>query len=341
MKQLTYADSGVDRDVRRKAKANLDALRSTYSLSKYGAIIDTPYNILYPVHNGKYHVKTCDGIGTKVLLAQAVNKHDTIGIDAIAMVANDCIRCGATPIAITDVIDCQKSTSELLSELQKGLNEGVKQSGCPLIGGETADLSEIMSVPYHINCDCVGEVSKEKIIGGIKAKPKDIVIGIPSSGVHSNGISLLRRALFKKWGGKYDFFDKPNGFDRELVYETLEPTRIYVKEFLKTAGQIEILGASNITGDAYIKIGKMTKCGLELNNFKPQPIFELIQRAGNIADNEMFKTFNMGWGFAVIVKKEDAEDALQLLKDAEIIGEVADSKGTIVNYKNKKIRLSG
>ncbi len=290
------------------------------------------------MHNGKYHVKTCDGIGTKVLLAQLANKHDTMGIDAIAMVANDAIRCGATPLALTDVIDCQKSTPELLSELQKGLNEGARQADCPLIGGETADLGSLMGAPYHINCDCVGEVDSDKIIDGSKAKEGDVILGIPSSGVHSNGISLVRRALFKQWGGKYDIFDKPDGLDRELIYEAIEPTAIYVKNFLRVIKEFDVLGAANITGDAYLKLGKMTRFGLEFDNFKPQPIFSIIQKSGNIGDDEMFKTFNMGWGFAIIIDKKDAEDALQLLKTAERIGTVT-KEGIVVKLKDKKIKL--
>ncbi len=335
---LTYAGAGVDSELRKKAKKHLETLEDTYSLSKYGRIIRTPYNILYPVHNGKYHVKTCDGVGTKVLLAQLANKHDTIGIDAVAMVVNDAIRCGAMPIAVTDMIDCQKSDPKLMAELLKGLSKGAEQAGCPLVGGEIADLGSMMGALYHINCDCIGEVEKEKIIDGSKIKIGDVIIGIPSSGVHSNGISLARKALFKAWGGKYDTFDKLDELDSELVYEVLEPTRIYVKQFLNLAEQVDILGAANITGEAYMKLGKMTSFGLEIDNFHPQPIFELIQKCGSIADEEMFKTFNMGWGFAVVVDKKDADDALQILKNAEIIGKIVE-KGITIRFREKKIRL--
>lgn len=333
----TYAEAGVDRELRKKAKRNLVGLKSTFILSKHGKIIETPFNILYPINDNLYHVKNSDGVGTKVLLAQLANKHDTIGIDAISMVVNDCIRCGAQPIAITDTIDIKKSEPEILREIQKGLNAGAHEADCPLVGGETADVPEIMNAYYHINCDCVGEIEKNKIITGEKITPNDIIIGIKSSGVHSNGISLLRKTLFKQWGGKYEAFAKLDNFDRELVYEALEPTKIYVKPFLNIAKKIDVLGAVHITGDAYLKFRKLTNFGFEFDNFKPQPIFSLIRQCG-VPIEEMFKTFNMGWGFAVIVRKEDAEETLNLLKDSEVIGRITD-KELIIKFEGKKIVL--
>ncbi len=339
MAGLTYADSGVDRKQREKAKSHLEELKSTYSLSKYGKIIETPFNTLYPISdNGKYHVKTTDGIGTKVLLSQLANKHDTIGIDAIAMVVNDCIRCGAEPIALTDAIDIKKSTPELLYELQKGLSDGARQSNCPIVGGEVADVPSLLNAEYHINCDCVGEVDKEKLIDGKKTGVGDVVIGLRSSGIHSNGLSLLRKALFTNWGGKYEAFAKPDGFDRELIFEALEPTTIYVKDTLMIMKEFDIHAAINITGDAYLKFLKMGH-GFEFNNFSPQPIFDLIQKSGNVEEKEMFKTFNMGWGFALVVDKQDSEQVLNKLKNAETIGKVIANKEIVIQHKGKKLIL--
>lgn len=336
---LTYAESGVDRELRKKSKVHLRTLKSTYSMSKHGKIIETAFNILYPIGNGKYQVKTADGIGTKVLLAELANKHDTIATDGIAMVVNDCIRCGAEPIALTNAIDIKKSEPTLLAEIQKGLAKGAEEANCPLFGGEIADVPELLNTLYHINCDCIGEITKKNIIDGRKISPKNVVIGLRSSGVHSNGISLLRRALFKKWGGRFDAFVTPDGFDRELIFEALEPTAIYVKPFLKIIKDFDILGAVNITGDAYLKFERLTRYGFEFDNFKPQPIFELIQKAGNVEMKEMFSVFNMGWGFALVVKKEDVDDILQKLKNTEVIGRIV-QKGIVVRYKNEKIILS-
>lgn len=333
----TYAEAGVDRELRSKAKKHLIDLKSTFTLSKHGSIIETPFNNLYPISNDVLHVKTSDSVGTKVLLAQLADKHDTIGIDAIAMVVNDCIRCGAQPIALTDTIDMKKSDPEIIGELEKGLKTGAYEAGCPLIGGEIADVPEIINASYNIICDCVGEVEKNKVITGEKIKPGDTIIGLPSSGAHSNGISLLRKTLFKEWGGRYDAFERLDNFNNELIYEALEPTKIYVKPFLEAAKRIDILGAVHITGDAYLKFRKLTNFGFEFDNFKPHPIFNLIRDCG-VQTEEMFKTFNMGWGFAVIVRKEDADNALQILKDSEIIGKIID-KGLIIKFEGKKIVL--
>jgi len=339
----TYAEAGVDRELRSKAKKHLVELKSTFSLSKHGSIIETPFNNLYPINNNIFHVKTSDSVGTKVLIAQLAGKHDTIGIDGIAMVANDCIRCGAEPIALTDTIDMKKSDPEVIEEIQKGLSIGAHEAGCPLIGGEIADVPEIITASYNIICDCVGEVEKNKIITDEKIKIGDAIIGLPSSGVHSNGISLLRKILFKAWGGKYDTFETLDGFDRELIYEALEPTRIYVKPFLNAVKQIDILGAVHITGDAYLKFRKLTNLGFEFDNFKPQPIFNLIQKCGNIETKEMACTFNLGWGFALIVNKEDADKTLDLLEkykvSAEVIGRIIKENRIIIKYNNEEVVL--
>ena len=341
---ITYAKAGVNRKLREKAKKSLTSFKSTFRLSKYGKIIKTPFNLLYPISKNRYWTKVCDGVGTKVLLAQLADKHDTIGMDAVAMVVNDCIRSGARPIAITDMIDIRKSEPKVLGEIQKGLILGAKEAGCPIVGGEIADVPELLNATYHINCDCVGEVKKQKIITGEKIKPGDIVIGFQSSGIHSNGLTLARKVLFKKWGGKFDTFEKPKCLKKSLVYECLEPTKIYVESFLKIAKKFEILGAIHITGDAYLKFKKlMRNFGFELFNFKPQPIFNLIQRTGSISDQEMFKTFNMGWGFAIVVKKEDVNKILDLLEklkvEAEVIGKVIKEKKIFINYRDKKLIL--
>lgn len=338
-KKYTYRKAGVNRKLREKAKRHLKNFQSTYKLSKYGKVIKTPFNLLYPIGNNKYQVKTCDGAGTKVLLSQLIDKHDTIGIDAVAMVVNDCIRCGAKPIAITDMIDMRNSTPELLREIQKGLIKGVKEAGCPLVGGEIADIPELLNATYHINCDCVGEVVKRNIITGKKVKPGDLIIGFRSSGIHSNGITLVRKTLFKKWGGKFDTFEILKGLSKPLLYEVLKPTKIYVKPFFKIAEKFEILGAVHITGDAYLKFKKLMRnsIGFEFHNFKPQPIFKLLENYIDV--KEMFQTFNMGWGFAVIVKKADVNNILSSLREAEVIGRVINSHKIIIHYKNKRIIL--
>ena len=344
MLNYTYRKAGVDRGLREKAKRVLKGFDLTFRYSSPGKIIKTPFNNLYPVGRGIYQVKTADGVGTKILLAELANSHKTIGIDAVAMVVNDCIRCGAAPLALTNIIDAKKTTPELLREIKKGLMRGAKEAGCPIVGGETADVPELLNCAYQLNCDCVGEVKKEDIISGEKIKTGDIVLGFKSAGVHSNGFTLLRKVLFKRWSGKYNAFDRPGGIKNPLVLECLKPTRIYVKPFLKLREKFEILGAVHITGDAYLKFKKLNpKVGFEFFNFRPQLIFELIQEAGGVSDREMFKTFNMGWGFAVVVRKEEADRVLSFAKDfkigLEIIGQVVKERKIIIRYQNKRIIL--
>ncbi len=337
---LTYAETGVDRETRDTAKKVWNVFEETYSLCKGGKPFKLAYNTLYP-HHGKLNVKTCDGIGTKVMIAELAEKHDTIGIDAVAMVVNDAIRCGAEPLALTNVIDVKKSTPELLNELQKGLKKGSEEANCPMIGGETADVPELMQSLYHINCDCIAEVEQSNVVDGKNIAQGDVVIGMRSGGVMSNGISLVRRALFKEWGGTFDAHDQPNGFDQELVLEALEPTKIYVQPVLKAIQEYNVKAAVHITGDAYLKFGKLFPyspgIGFKFDNFNPHEIFKLIQQQG-VAWEEMFKTFNMGWGFAVVVPKEEADAVAQML-GGQRIGEVTDSQAITINYKDKEMVL--
>jgi phosphoribosylformylglycinamidine cyclo-ligase len=198
----------------------------------------------------------------------------------------------------------------------------------------------------------VGDVAEEKIISGRDIKPNDVIIGLRSSGVHSNGVSLARKILFKQWGGKYAPYDIPDGLDREVVYEVLEPTVIYVKPLLKTAKELKVKAAVHITGDAYLKFDRLAKfstgIGFQFNNFKPQPVFNLIQATaaqlgGTISDVEMFKTFNMGWGFAIVVASHYKDLAIDILNRAgayaEQIGCITDSEGIKILYRNRKIIL--
>lgn len=220
--------------------------------------------------------------------------------------------------------------------------------------GDVADLIKgiVEGKGFDMVVAAIGEVTREKVITGKAIKPGDAIVGMRSSGLHSNGISLARKMLFKQWGGKYKPHDIPDGFDKEIVQEVLEPTRIYVKPLLKVAEQLQIKAAVHITGDAYTKFERITRfskgIGFEFNNFYPQPIFELIQRTaselgGTIADSEMFKTFNMGWGFAIVVENANTDRTIDLLEksgsQAARIGYVTSSKGIKVHYKNRKIIL--
>ncbi|MGB9959239.1 MAG: phosphoribosylformylglycinamidine cyclo-ligase [Candidatus Bathyarchaeales archaeon] len=354
---FTYAKAGVDRKLRAKSKKALELLQRTYSFSRYGEIVQLPYGNIFPFRENCYLDLVIEGVGTKVLVAQLANKYDTIGVDGVAMAVNDVIRSGACPLAVADNIHAQVSDPSLVQEWLKGIAQGAAEAECVVPSGEIGDVAEIIrglaeGKGFDIVVAAIGEVSKEKIIAGKNIKPGDPIIGLRSSGVHSNGISLARKILFKQWGGKYDAYDIPEPLNRELVYEVLEPTKIYVKTLLKAAEKVKIKGAVHITGDAYLKFERLTlfskDIGFEFNNFKPQPIFDLIQKTAmelgwKITDEEMFKTFNMGWGFALIVDKTDRDTAIDALEkagaQAEEIGRITDARGVKISYKGKKIIL--
>ncbi|MEM0314430.1 MAG: phosphoribosylformylglycinamidine cyclo-ligase [Candidatus Bathyarchaeia archaeon] len=357
MDKITYAKAGVDRRLRAQSKKALKVLRETYSLSRYGEVLQLPYGVIFPFRGDCYLDLVIEGVGTKVLVAQLADKYDTIGVDGVAMAVNDVIRSGARPLAVVDNIHAQVSNPDLVREWLKGVAKGASEAGCIVPGGEIGDVSELIKglvegKGFDMVFASIGEVSKEKVITGRDIKPKDVIIGLRSSGIHSNGVTLARKILFKHWGGKYDPFAVPDPLSRELVYEVLEPTKIYVKPIMAAAEEVHVKGAVHITGDAYLKFNRLTRfsrgIGFEFSNFKPQPIFKLIQDTakevyGGLTDEEMFKTFNMGWGFAIIVNPSEKDKALSVLEksgvQAEEIGRVTATSGIKIHYGNRKIKF--
>lgn len=355
--KFTYAHAGVDRKLRIKSKKALDLLKKTYCFSRYGKVVKLPYGNIFPFGENRYLDFVIEGIGTKVLVAQLAEKYDTIAIDGIAMAVNDVIRSGAKPFAVADNIHAQVSDPKLVREWMKGIVKGATEAECIVPSGEIGDVAELITglkkgKGFDMVFAAIGEVSKNEIIFGYELKPNDAIIGLRSSGIHSNGVSLARKILFKQWGGKYEPYDIPNGLHREVVYEVLEPTEIYVKAMREITKELKVKAAVHITGDAYLKFDRLATfsegIGFKFENFKPQSIFELIQHTavelgGKITDEEMFKTFNMGWGFAVIVDKKDVDEALDVLEktgvQAEQIGHVTSLEGIQIYYKNKKILL--
>jgi phosphoribosylformylglycinamidine cyclo-ligase len=356
-KTFSYSEAGVDRELRAESKKALVLLKETYKHSRYGEVVQLPYGNIFPFGTNRYLDLVVEGVGTKVLVAQLAKKFNTIGIDGVAMAVNDVIRSGAKPLAIADNIHAQTSDPTLIGELLKGVAKGADKAGCVVPSGEIGDVAELIKgvaegEGFDIVVASVGEVTGEKVISGRNIKPADAIIGLRSSGVHSNGISLARKILFKEWGGKYDPQDAPEGLDCEVGLEVLKPTEIYVKPLLKITKEVAVKATVHVTGDAYQKFGRLAEfsknIGFEFDNFSPQPIFDLIQKTaselgGVIADEEMFKTFNMGWGFAVIVDKRDADRVLDIMKktcmQAEQIGQVTAHEGIRILSKNKKIVL--
>lgn len=272
-------------------------------------------------------VSGTDGVGTKLKLAFSLDKHDTIGIDCVAMCVNDIICSGAKPLFFLDYIACGKNVPEKIEQIVKGVCDGCVQAGAALIGGETAEMPGFYPIDeYDLAGYCTGVVDKDAIIDNSKIKEGDVIIGLASSGVHSNGFSLVRKV--------FDI-DK----DKTLARELLVPTKIYVKPVLALLKEVNIKGISHITGGGfYENIPRMLPDGIcaeiEKNSIKILPIFEKLAKDGNIDEYNMFNTFNMGIGMAIVVDKNDVDKALSILRaygeDAYIIGTTASKSQKII-----------
>lgn len=282
-------------------------------------------------------VSGTDGVGTKLKLAFLMDKHDTVGIDCVAMCVNDIICCGAKPLFFLDYIACGKNIPERIADIVKGVCEGCMQSGAALIGGETAEMPGFYPVDeYDLAGYSTGVVDKAKIIDNKTMKEGDVIIALPSSGVHSNGFSLVRKVFDIENADIKKPLDALNG--KSLGETLLTPTRIYVKPVLELLEKMTVKGISHITGGGfYENIPRSIPDGLgakiDKNAVKILPIFKLIQETGNISERDMFNTFNMGVGMSIVVAKEDVEKALESLKGsgeaAYIIGEIVKSETKI------------
>ncbi|TKZ35628.1 phosphoribosylformylglycinamidine cyclo-ligase [Brachyspira catarrhinii] len=281
-------------------------------------------------------VSGTDGVGTKLKIAFLTNKHDTIGIDCVAMCVNDIICLGAKPLIFLDYIACEKNYPKKIAEIVKGIADGCVMAGCSLIGGETAEMPGFyLKDEYDLAGYSTGIVDKSKIINGEKIKKGDIIIALASSGIHSNGFSLVRK-IFENHNLKKSVKE----LDKKTLGEILlTPTKIYVKSVLKVLEKIKIKGISHITGGGfYENIPRCIPNGLcakiEKKNIKILPIFNYIQKCGKIKERDMFNTFNMGVGMCLIVSKNDASKTIEILnsckEDAYIIGRIIENKEKII-----------
>ena len=283
-------------------------------------------------------VSGTDGVGTKLKLAFLLDRHDTVGIDCVAMCVNDVLCCGAKPLFFLDYIACGKNVPARIEAIVKGVSEGCVQSGAALIGGETAEMPGFYPEDeYDLAGFCVGVVDREKILDNKTMRPGDTVLALPSSGVHSNGFSLVRK-VFRV--GEVDITSPVPELGGKGVGETLlTPTKIYVKPMLALFDRVPVKGVSHITGGGfYENIPRSIPDGLcakiEKAAVKTPPIFDLIQKAGDIPERDMFNTFNMGVGMSVVVAKEDADTALAVLRaqgeDAYLLGEITEGSDKVV-----------
>ena len=285
-------------------------------------------------------VSGTDGCGTKVKLAILMDKHDTIGIDAVAMCVNDIICVGAKPLFFLDYIACGKNYPEKIAAIVGGVAEGCVQSGAALIGGETAEHPGLMPLEdYDLAGFAVGVVDKKKILDNTRMQPGDVIIALPSTGIHSNGFSLCRK-VFDIDNNNPALYEPCADLGGATIAETLlTPTRIYVKSVLALLEQVDVKGISHITGGGFYEniprsIPKGLGAVIDRSAVRVLPIFDLIAKAGNVSERDMFNTYNMGVGMSIVVPAAEADKAIEILKangeDAYLIGKIVESDEEIV-----------
>ncbi|MEX2415588.1 MAG: phosphoribosylformylglycinamidine cyclo-ligase [Paenibacillaceae bacterium] len=296
---------------------------------------------LFGLDKDKYEepvlVSGTDGVGTKLKLAFAMDRHDTIGIDAVAMCVNDIVVSGAEPLFFLDYLACDKVIPGKIEAIVAGIAEGCVQSGCALIGGETAEMPGMYSEgEYDIAGFSVGIVDKKKMIDGSKIKAGDVVIGLASSGIHSNGYSLVRKLLLEQSG--YKLTDRVDVLDAVLGDVLLTPTKIYVKTVVSLMNKVTLKGLVHITGGGFIEniprvLPDSVNVEIDYGTWPILPIFDLLQSKGAITNNDMFRTFNMGIGMVIVVSEEQAEETLkvatELGEEAYRIGQVTEGTGVV------------
>jgi phosphoribosylformylglycinamidine cyclo-ligase len=338
--KTTYKDAGVDIDTanefveRIKPSIKTTARKEVISgIGGFGGLFHlNSIDLKNPVL-----VSSTDGVGTKLRIAQLVDKHDTIGIDLVAMSVNDVVVQGAEPLFFLDYLATGKIELEKSVKIVEGITEGCRQAGCTLLGGETAEMPGFYKIgEYDLAGFCVGVVEMEKLINGSSVSVNDRVIGLASSGLHSNGFSLARKVLLEK--GKLGVNDKVAGLDKTIGLEMLEPTRIYVKPLLNLFKIFNIKGLVHITGGGFYDnipriIPQSCRCIINKGCWHIPPIFDLIREIGDIEEKEMFRVFNMGIGMMIIVAEKECHDVLDRL---EMLGEKAYLIGVIEKRDDKQ-----
>ena len=341
---LKYKDAGVDIE---KANIFVEKIKPfVKSTSRTGVIGDIGgFGGLFNLDTRKYKnpvlVASTDGVGTKLLIARMMDKHDTIGIDLVAMSVNDLIVQGAEPLFFLDYIAAGKMDIDRNVEIVKGITDGCIEAGCALIGGENAEMPGIYGDnEYDLAGFCVGVVESEKIIDGSEVRVNDNIIGLTSNGIHSNGLSLARKALFEK--SNLAITDTIEGMKDSIGTELLRPTKIYVKTILNIIRDFTVKGMAHITGGGFVEnipraLPGRCKAVILKDSWNIPPIFKYIQKMGGIDSDEMFRTFNMGIGMVIIVAGKDSQEIIDRLgslgQEAFVMGSVTHRTGNEPSVK--------
>ncbi len=344
-KKLTYKDAGVDtKEGERAVTLMKDHVKRTFNenvltgLGSFGSLFQIDVaSMSQPVL-----VSGTDGVGTKLKIAFLMDKHDTVGIDCVAMCVNDVLCQGARPLFFLDYIATGKVKAEKIADIVKGIAEGCRQTGSALVGGETAEMPDFYSAgEYDMAGFSVGMVDKEKIITGDKVAEGNVIIGIASSGIHSNGYSLVRKVFFDKM--KMDVKEHVEELGTTLGEALLTPTKIYAATCSAVLPKFDVKGIVHITGGGFFEnVPRILPEGLtakiKIGTWKVPPIFPYIKKCGNIDKTEMFSTFNMGVGMMMMVDAKDADQVVKALREA---GETADIIGQVVKTDSDKVILEG
>ena len=319
MRRLTYAEAGVDIHQENRSieamKALLKSRRKGFGapmteIGHYAGLLDMGSFAL---------AMTTDGVGSKVLIANAISKWDTVGIDCIAMNVNDLYAIGAEPIAFVDYLAVEKVDPERAAQIAVGLARGAEISNMTIVGGETASLPEIIR-GFDLAGTAIGVVDKDKVVTGAKIQEGDVLVGVPSSGLHSNGYTLARRIIAES---KYTYFDTMPGGDKSIGEELLTPTRIY-PEIVELVKRCDVHGLAHITGSGLLKLRRISNLGFEITDpLEPQPVFQFLQEQGGVDDEEMYRTFNMGMGFLIVLDESEAKEACRIMgPGSRVVGSI-------------------
>jgi phosphoribosylformylglycinamidine cyclo-ligase len=338
LKKLTYAKSGVD--IFKEEKA-IKGILSNIKFQRKG--IGKPLGGHYAgmIEFGKYALVLCtDGVGSKVKIASEIGKWDTVGIDCIAMNVNDAICVGAEPVAFVDYLAIDDPKEEITKEIGIGLERGAELANISIVGGETATLPEIIK-GFDLAGTCLAYVNKDKIITGEKIIPGDIIIGLSSTGLHSNGYTLARKVIQNNKLTYKDKFPDESYPGKKIGEVLLTPTQIYVKETLELFKKVNVHGLAHITGGGLRNLPRInSNVRFRINNpFEPQSIFKFLQNYGNIENKEMYQTFNMGMGLIIIVSEKDVEKSIKILKifsksKVKKVGKIEKGSGVVFEKLN-------